>query len=599
MQSAGVSACGYSGIRRVNAVKVLKNGIILGELYWLIHLIFTIFARGVNSYTAMFFGGLVFLYIIVNILTKSGVCELFLTGFAGLFTMLVTEAVTYTIFINKLIEIGLLHPADWLMIYVSGFLAATAGVIISLAVILLGRKIKEAEYMETDVKTKIKLAVYSMVTALTFLFLVMPENSGLGILIFTLTQSVAAFFILDDREKILYFIPIVIFGINAFVSANASWRIPNAFAACIILALMNINASKINSVKNLFCQIAEKIFEPFMYFNVPFKWISEIKNQSASVFKRVIKALVISVPCVVVLLLVLSGADMVFGKILENSMGNIFDEFGAVWILKAGVSVIAALYLFGVMLIRFIPEKGELKTEKSLRTDTLVLNIVLCTIVAVYMLFSVVQFKYLFAQGTLPYGLIYSQYARKGFFELLALTGVNIALIVFSVYATKQKENKFTKALCCLLCTATCVLLASSFFRMRLYCADAGLTRMRFMVLTFLAFEAFGLCATFIYIIKPKFNISLIYIYTAVVYYLFLNLAPMDAVVAKSQIERYFAGDNSGISYVVCELSADAYPQVKRLLGTDEEERARTWIGRMKREKDSFVAYNLSYGKFE
>ena len=101
---------------------------------------------------------------------------------------------------------------------------------------------------------------------------------------------------------------------------------------------------------------------------------------------------------------------------------------------------------------------AALSAKPAKQGDTLILNILLFAIAAVYTIFAVVQFRYLFAEQTLPYGLTYTEYARKGFFELLFLTGINI-------------------------------LLASSFYRMWLYNEDDGLTRLRFLVFGFLIFE--------------------------------------------------------------------------------------------------------------
>ena len=144
--------------------------------------------------------------------------------------------------------------------------------------------------------------------------------------------------------------------------------------------------------------------------------------------------------------------------------------------------------------------------------DALVLNIVLATVLATYTAFIFIQFKYLFAGASLPYGLSYTNYAHRGFFELLFLSGVNLAVILFSVGMTKKKtglSRGLTQGFCCYLCAITFVLLASSFYRMWLYCADDGLTRLRLLVLGFLVFESLGLIGTLLYIVRPKFKMCI------------------------------------------------------------------------------------------
>lgn len=133
---------------------------------------------------------------------------------------------------------------------------------------------------------------------------------------------------------------------------------------------------------------------------------------------------------------------------------------------------------------------------------------------------------------------------------------------------TKKKNGPsrgLTQGFCCYLCAITFVLLASSFYRMWLYCADDGLTRLRLLVLGFLVFESLGLIGTLLYIVRPKFNIIALYLTVGLSYYLLLNLIPIDRLVAKDQIDRYFSGRTDGVAYVMT-LSADAAPEIRRLL---------------------------------
>ena len=116
----------------------------------------------------------------------------------------------------------------------------------------------------------------------------------------------------------------------------------------------------------------------------------------------------------------------------------------------------------------------------------------------------------------------------------------------------------------------------------------------------FLIFESIGLLITFFYIIKPKFNIIAVYLVIALVYYLLLNVVPIDAIVAKSQVDRYYGHRGYGISYVMT-LSADAAPQIARLLDAPTypaREQAEAWFARQKSYYADFVPrwqrFNLS-----
>jgi len=64
-----------------------------------------------------------------------------------------------------------------------------------------------------------------------------------------------------------------------------------------------------------------------------------------------------------------------------------------------------------------------------------------------YAFFIAIQFSYLF--GSLRYGLpqnfTYAQYARKGFFELVAVTLINLIILLGAMNFTKASGSKLDK----------------------------------------------------------------------------------------------------------------------------------------------------------
>ncbi|MGN1097418.1 MAG: DUF4153 domain-containing protein, partial [Clostridia bacterium] len=261
---------------------------------------------------------------------------------------------------------------------------------------------------------------------------------------------------------------------------------------------------------------------------------------------------------------------MVFSHGVGRFFETIFESLSFSLIFRVILSLAVGLYLFGLLYSYLaVPVlKGREYGEK--RGDLLVINIFFSCLLIVYTIFVAIQFRYLFAGADLPYGITYTEYARKGFFELLALSGVNIALILFAVRRAggQSGAGSVTRGLCCYLCLVTFVLLASSFYRMGLYCGSDGLTRLRFFVLGFLIFEAFGLALTLVYIFKPKFNIVMCYLAIGLVYYMLLNLVPVDYFVAKNQVDMYLAGQRTEVYYALS-LSSDAAPQIARLKETE------------------------------
>jgi hypothetical protein len=270
----------------------------------------------------------------------------------------------------------------------------------------------------------------------------------------------------------------------------------------------------------------------------------------------------------------LSSADMIFSQTVERFIQTIVDSININIVGRVFLGIVAGLYVFGIVCGILTSKPEEAAHEKrQFKGDTMIINIVLSSVLVVYTLFVAIQFRYLFAPpDSLPYGLNFVTYARRGFFELLFLTFVNIVSILVTVWLTKTQRGrgaKLTKILSMYLCAVTVILLASSFYRMWLYGADDGLTRMRFLVFGFLIFELIGLIFTFFYIMKPKFNVVLVYCFIALSYYLLLNLVPIDRIIAREQINRYFATGQGGIHYSMT-LSPDAAPEIARLLNSSD-----------------------------
>jgi len=423
---------------------------------------------------------------------------------------------------------------------------------------------------------KRKLVVYLLVSIISFVILVLPTRAGVSVPIFVIIQAALMYYLRIRKTYIVPMLAVFILGLNAFLSANNMWRVANIFVAAALYGVMAVWIVHGISFKDndVFIRVLQAIGNAFAKFYIPFKWIQQINFSKSPFMKRVFIGIACSIPAIIFVTFMLSRADMIF----SNAVGDFFEiVFGLVHpftVLRIMFGTFVGLYLFGIMCYIFAAKRKAAPICVSKVGDCVILNVVLISVLLVYTLFVAIQFRYLFAPSyALPYGLNFVTYARRGFFELLFLTGVNIVFILLAVWLTKTQSGrgpKLTKFLCMYLCAVTVVLLVSSFYRMWLYSSDDGLTRMRTLVFGFLLFELIGLVFTFFYIMKPKFNIVLVYCLIALCYYLVLNLVPIDRIIARDQINRYFDTGRGGISYVLS-LSPDAAPEIARLLDSPNE----------------------------
>ncbi len=178
-----------------------------------------------------------------------------------------------------------------------------------------------------------------------------------------------------------------------------------------------------------------------------------------------------------------------FAEAIVNRLPDYFEPFALF------LAVLFTPYIFSVM---FSFAHGVAKTENrdtSARWTRLqklspaFVITVLAVLSAAYVLYLLTQAGYLFAafSGHLPGGSTISvtDYARRGFFELCKLGGLNFVLIALSVGVTKRNSGKLpapVKALGTFLCAFTMLLCAVSMAKILLYIGAYGLTEKRLYV---------------------------------------------------------------------------------------------------------------------
>lgn len=443
-----------------------------------------------------------------------------------------------------------------------------------------------------DNSIKIKLSIYGLLSAVSFIYLILTHNPGISVPVFTIIQFVSIFTLIYKREEaknkkgLLMFIPIFILSLNYYLSGSYLWRAPNFLCTILLYSTMvailtdNFPVKELN-FKFIF-KILEHVIVPLRNFNIPFKWINKYKSDDAKkkLHSSILLGIFISLPFVVFLLIMLSSADLVFSVKVENTLEWFSKMLDIELIFKIIFGMIAGLYLFGLIYIVFAEKKSDSQNAfftldiRPKNADTIVINILLSSILLVYTLFIFIQFKYLFAGSVLPGNLNYAEYARRGFFELIFLSFLNIGLILLTVFLYKEKiyvqRNKWsnlTKIFMMYLCAVTFVMLISSFYRMYLYDQEYGFTRLRVLVYGFLIFETIGLIITAAFIMRPEFNIMAVYMVIGLCYYLCLNVVQIDYIISKHNVDMYLAKetDSLDIDYLMS-LSVDAAPQIARLV---------------------------------
>lgn len=226
------------------------------------------------------------------------------------------------------------------------------------------------------------------------------------------------------------------------------------------------------------------------------------------------------------------------------------------------------------------------------KIDPLVAATVLILINIVYVLFASLQFSYLFGawQGQLPAGQSYAEYARSGFFELIAVSAINFAILAgtltFGGEAGKGMR-RLNDTLLYILVGCSAIMLVSAFTRLLLYEEAYGYTYIRFLSHAFMLYLAVLLVCAGLRIRYVALPLAKCFIVISISAYVTVNYANMDRIIAAKNIERYRETGHIDVDYLAG-LSPDAVPELlkfSRQAGPGLDPEPRTQLNRRLHER--------------
>src|SRR5699024_4354562 len=138
--------------------------------------------------------------------------------------------------------------------------------------------------------------------------------------------------------------------------------------------------------------------------------------------------------------------DQVFLEAMLRLPAFMFRIDLVAWVYRAGFVVFATFLFFGVLQVlakeRGQAEKGLVHTVRQapFRLDRVMVFTVLVLMIGMYGLFFGVKFTYLF-HDSLVGGFTYAEYARRGFYELLAVVLINWSVLLVSLGRTKTHQD--------------------------------------------------------------------------------------------------------------------------------------------------------------
>lgn len=310
---------------------------------------------------------------------------------------------------------------------------------------------------------------------------------------------------------------------------------------------------------------------------IPRSTISPVQHYVRTMAPNRARVAITSIALTSILLIVFGGlfitADRAFASLLKDVLPDLELES---FILRA---IVFCAAFVGTALLLIIAIEGEQTVDQDTSQPllgTAEWRISLSLLVLLFSSFVAFQIT-LFAGGgdrvLSSAGLTYSEYARQGFFQLIAAASLVLALIAAVSFRRPTMDRKLQWLLGAL-CGLTVVILISALYRLTLYEAAFGFTRPRLLAhalilwlgALLLVLIGCGLAGNYRHV--PGIVLAL----TALSVFTFNALNP-DRMIAKFNIERYERVGKLDQQYLAS-LSLDAYPEIARLPEWVE----RSWI---------------------
>ena len=277
----------------------------------------------------------------------------------------------------------------------------------------------------------------------------------------------------------------------------------------------------------------------------------------------IVRGAAVTVVPLVVFTALFASADAVF-------------ERGIGWLLETLVSPVEFLprLVFALVasgLVYGLAAPSSLEPVQQLappqRRLDVELGVAVWTLVALFTTFVAVQFSTLFGGRAFVLevsGLTMADYARSGFFELVTVTSLVLAIAYPILWLA---ETPRLRAGVVTLLGLTAVVAVSALMRMFVYVHAFGLTELRFYTSVFMLWLMITLAVVAVQGWRGRVSTSTsLALAAGVVIVMAVNVANPDAVISRVNIERAAVGAEVDVAHLAT-LSSDALPTIAARIG--------------------------------
>ena len=303
--------------------------------------------------------------------------------------------------------------------------------------------------------------------------------------------------------------------------------------------------------------------------------------------------ILIFLPLIALVLRLLISADFAFEGLIRRIRVLADLEKMIPYILQFIFGLPVAFYLYGLIYGNVKGRYADRITAESVDKAVKMMKIApkpaiysaLTVFNGIYFLFFAVQAPYLFSafNGNLPDAFTYAEYARRGFFELCAVAGINLGVLIVSHLAMErgpEEDPKVLRVETITISMFTLLLITTALSKMAIYIHAFGLTQLRVFTSWFMLLLLFIFTVICVRQFKP-FNSAKLMIAGSIVMFMLLSYGNVDGFIAQYNIGRYEAGTLPALDMdMIAGLSDAAVPRIYELYRkTDEQDtETRQWL---------------------
>ncbi|MBQ7542260.1 MAG: DUF4173 domain-containing protein [Clostridia bacterium] len=238
--------------------------------------------------------------------------------------------------------------------------------------------------------------------------------------------------------------------------------------------------------------------------------------------KRVMKALLgaaCAVPLLGVVTVLLIRSDAAFEGLMQHMFADVGQTFA---------QIVVALIVFPFLLAFGFSTRKDADTQPKPSVfkglDTLFIAAFLSVPAICYLVYLFSQLAYFFSafSGILPegYAFSYAEYARRGFFELCRIAGINLCMLYAMLLLSKKMQEKLPvmlRALATFIDLFTLLLISTAAAKMILYIRQYGVTLKRLGTSAFMLFMAVVFLTLLLRLYLPKVRVLPVAVVTAAI----------------------------------------------------------------------------------